>query len=597
MRLINHKGMRKVFLHASFLLLELLLFSSSRVTAFAMHRCPTIRDHQRRSRLSGALSSQNFGGDSFNLVVLGDLHMEDDMSAHERARQDCLAAIEQLQSLAANEVDEKPDTNYSIINDLKSKPAGELTIDELRLLLASLEVAPGSSMEQRHAVTKQHHTTHMVSLGDLGRKDIRNEPGDAGTTLSFDMAKGFLDSFDMPYDLVTGNHDLEGLDEFDTDEGNVKAWMTCFDDRTAQLPQFSRYIGKRTLLLGLSTTRFRDAPYSSHEVYIDDEQLDWFRAMVESHSQSDGWTILVFSHAPPMGCGLRVLQNVHVTNGCAWLNHSSPSRRLFLQIAKANPQIKLWCSGHFHLSQDNVDALSQVGACTFCQVGVMGPVSSRDGLRQTRLVQGTEKSLKVYTINHHLSASSASSDDVNIRLDTEIDLETGDILYSKDDGNLQEKHMDCSSTGGTSNDDNWFRAYVPQEEDGCLLETVDGLVIDASDGANSVSWWHMADGKVLGVHGGQLVEYDAETLSPLGIVVNTKALGDRQVMVVDDGQAVVLVSTNNETDEQHDTASMEVVHPNEDGSYWRKYQRNKKVRMQEKAREALARSWLEEQRE
>jgi hypothetical protein len=32
--------------------------------------------------------------------------------------------------------------------------------------------------------------------------------------------------------------------------------------------------------------------------------------------------VLVFTHAPPMGCGLRVLQTVHVKNGCAWLNHS-----------------------------------------------------------------------------------------------------------------------------------------------------------------------------------------------------------------------------------------------------------------------------------
>ena len=97
----------------------------------------------------------------------------------------------------------------------------------------------------------------------------------------------------------------------------------------------------------------------------------------------------------------------------------------------------------------------------------------------------------------------------------------------------------------------------------------------------------MADGKVIGLHQGQLVEYDAETLSPLGIVVNQKALGDRTVMVVESGTALVLVN--------EETKDMEVVHPNDDGSYWRKFQRNKRVRQEEKLRESIARKWLEKQ--
>jgi hypothetical protein len=35
------------------------------------------------------------------------------------------------------------------------------------------------------------------------------------------------------------------------------------------------------------------------------------------------------------------------------------------------------------------------------QVGVMGDKSQRDGRRQTRLVRGDEKGLRVYTVNHH----------------------------------------------------------------------------------------------------------------------------------------------------------------------------------------------------
>merc|ERR1712008_88832 len=99
---------------------------------------------------------------------------------------------------------------------------------------------------------------------------------------------------------------------------------------------------------------------------------------------------------------------------------------------------------------------------------------------------------------------------------------------------------------------------------------------------------HMADGAVLGLHEGQLVEYDKQTLSPLGLVVNSKQLKGREVLVVEEGTAIVLVD--------EETKHVEVIHPNDDGSYWRKVQRNKRVRQEEKAREAVAKIWLERNR-
>jgi hypothetical protein len=95
----------------------------------------------------------------------------------------------------------------------------------------------------------------------------------------------------------------------------------------------------------------------------------------------------------------------------------------------------------------------------------------------------------------------------------------------------------------------------------------------------------MADGAVLGVHEGQVVEYDPDTLSPLGIVVSKKQLNNREVLVVEEGTAVVLIDPQ--------TEEMEVIHPNADGSYWRKFQRNKRIRQEEKAREQAAKLWLQ----
>jgi len=325
-------------------------------------------------------------------------------------------------------------------------------------------------------------------------------------------------------------------------------------------------------MLGVSTVRFRDAPYSSHEVHIDDQQLQWFEQIIKDHPNEDGWKIIVFSHAPIMGSGLRVLQNVHVVNGCAWLNHcSEDSRGRFLQIVKENPQIKAWFSGHFHLSHDFEDSISTVGSCTFVQVGVMGPASTRDGNRQTRIVQGCSDAFRIYTVSHHLRDQ---NDKAQVRLDATIDI-------TNDRVSLAHESQDFDR-------DDWFQAYLPREEDGCYIESPDGLVADADSKDSKVCWWHMADGAVLGLHQGQLVEYDPETLSPLGIVVDKNSLGDREVLVVEEGTAVVLVH-------KESPEAIEVVHPNDDGSYWRKFQRNKKVRQEEKAREAAARMWLERQ--
>jgi len=283
--------------------------------------------------------------DSWSLLVLGDLHMEDDMSSHERARRDCVQALKELSLLLPTRKgsgnsscsDEDDDveadgeiTVKDVIREIEDARAKDLSPSQLEMLLSYRR--DGDLMK-----------CHLVSLGDLGRKDIRHEPGDAGTTKSFQDAKTYLGGFDgVPYELVTGNHDLEGLDEFATDRDNLQAWMDCFDKPT---PYFCKQIGEKTLLLGLSTVRFRDAPFSSHEVHVDDEQLQWFVDVVESHPAKDGWKILVFSHAPIMGSGLRVLQNVHVVNGCAWLNHCSDNRKAFIRTVKRNPQIKMWFSG------------------------------------------------------------------------------------------------------------------------------------------------------------------------------------------------------------------------------------------------------------
>ena len=138
----------------------------------------------------------------------------------------------------------------------------------------------------------------------------------------------------------------------------------------------------------------------------------------------------------------------------------------------------------------------------------------------------------------------------------------------------------------------WFSAYTPQEEDGCYLEGSKGIQIADAGKKDVVCWWHMACGRVLGVHNGMVLEYYPSTLAPLGLVVGKDELAGRQLAVIDSGinqsngaqlegreQAVILY------DEE---MNVTVIQPNEDGSFWRKIVRNKMHRMKEKRREKAA---------
>jgi len=118
----------------------------------------------------------------------------------------------------------------------------------------------------------------------------------------------------------------------------------------------------------------------------------------------------------------------------------------------------------------------------------------------------------------------------------------------------------------------------------------------------------MADGCVLGVHDGMVIEYDPTTLAPLGMVVSKDELLGRKVAVIDSGldaESCNVFEDGAECVEQgqkeqalilydEETNDVTVVQPNEDGSYWRKIVRNKMVRMRESRRVKAAKKWIAE---
>jgi hypothetical protein len=461
-----------------------------------------------------------------------------------------------------------------------------------------------------------HGNTAVVSLGDLGEsKSIRPEETSelfAGTTECHELAAEYLRSLGQPYEVIWGNHDLEGIDEFDTDEANMQMALATHGKPT---PQFMRQIADKTLLVGLSSTLFRSAKYTSHEVTVDEDQMAWFEDVLQTHPSSEGWKIFMFTHAPPNGSGLRVLQENHVVNGCCWLNHSDDKAcKKFIELVRDHRCIKAWFSGHFHLGQDYQDSITfptmdpalgpypNRGSCVFVQASVMRQGTSRDGRQQSRLIRGNKDGFEICTVDH--------ADNGSIRLDatityTDTNHEVG--VYA---------HTDETRAG-----DEYFKVYQPSAGDelhgpdaGFVAYNQEGsILVNEEVTKESKAWWYLSCGRVMGMLNGMLIEYDSSTLAPLGLVVGADELVGKRVAVIDSGldlecelgddddigmegadcasfdfreQAVVLI------DEQD--GGITVVQPNEDGSYWRKIVRNKIHRMKEVRREKAAKAFAKE---
>jgi len=436
----------------------------------------------------------------------------------------------------------------------------------------------------------------LVSLGDLGEsKDCtQTQQLYAGTTDCFNLVRDYLDGFETPFDVVGGNHDLEGIDEFATDKENLEAYLEILGKKT---PQFAHEIAPKVLLVGVGSTVFRDAPYTSHEVFVDAEQLAWFEKTIAEHPAEDGWVVFCFSHAPIIGSALRVLQECHVVNGCCWLNHNDKvSSQKFIQTVRSHSNIKAWFSGHFHLSHDYEDSITfpggnRRGSCVFAQTGVMTARSTRDGKRHSRFVRGNADGFEICTVDHGKGGV--------LRLDATV-------FYS-DECAVGEEPEESQGVSGCSvvhfahphedyDHDQWFSAYVPEFDDGCFLPDPKGVLNPAGSdkdfsSRDAVCWWNMKDGAVLGGHNGMIIEYDPSTLAPLGMVVSRDELENRRVAVIDDGwgtDALVLYDD--------DSNDITVVQPNEDGSYWRKVVRNKIHRTREMRKMKAAKQWLSEQR-
>jgi hypothetical protein len=393
--------------------------------------------------------------------------------------------------------------------------------------------------EQLLGVTPEKKHSRVVQLGDLGSY----EKGWPGSSPCFDLAKSYLDSFDLPVGLILGNHDLEG-DEFESDEANLSAWKEKF----SQSHFWASKIGRVTFI-GLSTVRFRSNTHSVHEVHIDSEQIAFLE---ETLQQVNGEPVVMFTHAPILGSGLKAVQAVHVKNRCAWLNHSS-NADYFISLVRKHPNIKLWFSGHFHLSQSYPDSISIVGGSAFVLTGVIGDRFSRDGHRHSRVLQGNTEGFELLTMDHDTGT-------------TRLDLKGSWDSQHSPEYLVPEEELLCDPSAG------WLCSKVD-----CSIPSA------GEDATTGVQWFNSGPTSMLSLQDGLLIEYDAVCMAPIGAVFLEVPdhcfirLVDHQGVEVDtvstDGSSAARV----EMVDRQASQVVEFVERNADGKFYQIFQPNKWV--------------------
>ncbi|KXZ48613.1 hypothetical protein GPECTOR_26g516 [Gonium pectorale] len=403
-------------------------------------------------------------------------------------------------------------------------------------IMGDLHLAP--EQMKLFDAAREHLRRHMAAHGGAARVaqlgDLGHGKHGSGSRRCFEFARQYLEGFGAPYALVTGNHDLEG-EEFETDEENLAAWSEAFNQ-----PHYWAADLGHARLVGLSTVRYRSNEYSHHEVFISPEQVAWLEAQLREHPDRP---FVVLTHAPPMGCGLKVIQEVHIKNRCAWLNHSADPR-VFLDMVGRHPNIKLWFSGHFHLSHNYPDSISTVGGSAFVQVGVIGECN-RDGNRQSRLLRGDSRGYELLTVDHDTGAA---------RLD--MAAEWGDA--SAPVPVVPEDELLCDPDAG------W------------LCSQIDCKVGDNSSGF--VTWYPVGSATILALQaGGLLIEYDMASAAPIGLVARVPEESSLRLLRAD--------GSPSEREDGADVAEVQVLEPNGEvreslprnpqGAFFRIFQPNK----------------------
>ncbi|CAG7600267.1 3',5'-cyclic adenosine monophosphate phosphodiesterase CpdA [Paenibacillus solanacearum] len=228
----------------------------------------------------------------------------------------------------------------------------------------------------------------VVPLGDFGSNRLIGSPE------GLLQSHALLTRIGAPMRAILGNHDLQR-----ESGGKGQAHGTMERELVRLFGQSSGYgvMEESDFRLFFVSTdpQPSDSCYSVQECYVSEEQFDWLSQKLQERR---GVPVIMFTHAPPIGCGLRTVPGVHVRATNAYLDQNHDAMRWY-ELIRHTPEIVLWFSAHYHLGHAYPDSCTTRLGTTFFTTGVHGS-ATRDGERLSRVIDITEHGVRVATLDH-----------------------------------------------------------------------------------------------------------------------------------------------------------------------------------------------------
>lgn len=227
----------------------------------------------------------------------------------------------------------------------------------------------------------------VIPLGDFGRN------GRIGRPDGLMEAHSYLKKTGAPLRPIMGNHDLERESGGQQTHGTMQqAFLDIF---ALTEPYGVLEFPEWRLFFASTEPQPANDCYDVQECYATNRQFDELVAKLE---ERPGVPVLFFTHAPPIGSGLRTVPRVHVRSTNAYLDQNHDPYR-WLELVHRFPEIILWFSAHYHLSQGYPNSHQIVQGTHFFLTGVHSSCT-RDGKRQSRVLEIDETRLQVRTLDH-----------------------------------------------------------------------------------------------------------------------------------------------------------------------------------------------------
>lgn len=256
------------------------------------------------------------------------------------------------------------------------------------VLIGDLQYAAGEEerirkhMEQINSLKPDF----AVFMGDMGCH------GKTGSKEGMQACREFFSILDCSVVVLMGNHDVE----YRPDDPIVREPETWYRMLFGRDHPWQAWETEEAFILCLTIERQPEETLrTQHALYVSDKQFEWAKAQLESHQDRP---TIIFSHAPVAGSGLRCCPPIHSAATDAHLDHAFNALK-WRKLMKENPQIRLWCSAHFHMGHDYDTAIVSDKTTVHVSVGVLTS-AARDGSRDTRAIDLANGQATVMTLDH-----------------------------------------------------------------------------------------------------------------------------------------------------------------------------------------------------